>query len=709
MKLDSLVKVVGAADPSAFREIALLCLDKRGFQPSLVDGPHDGGADFLTYALPPSTANFAVQVSVEKNWEKKLRADASKARTRLGADNLLFISSRVITPPLFQEIADDLLRTVKIQVQKMDAKDIASLAERRGFTHEVLAKLDIAVAAVAPRPFQRPDLRQDLAYACAFFGTEAQAFRETVIENAALAVVFQSGGSAARATVVDRVGLSLGLTSSQHAQTRSAIDRMLQDGRLSGRNGTILLDAKARDNWATMRALQERERLGLDAQLDQLLTPHVKNEATRRDAVGTILADLGALWLDTGRATSNALSADQSSVLIQDSQRDRLRHLDAILDTLGIIERAPREKLLRHLAELAAGSSLGRALVAGEVFINLASLKTPHLFRAFGGGRELWALLDTSVAMPLLCSLLYGTAEQDFFVAAQHAYDQLVAHGATMALPRGYLEEVASHLRDAYVLYRDIVDLDPDLRGSKNAFVAHYVALRAADAGKAGSFPSYLAGFGLTESMARGDREVVRDLLMNKLQGLFATYGVRSVALSSSRSSTKRAEEALAYAMRARDDLERLPILVRHDVTTLGWLLDRASDPEVAYVICTWDKLHPHVQSHEEADWDVLDPVALGDVLSLAAPASEDVKIVSPVFIALTLSAEAEKSGAAVWDKLVMIEKENLHDARLRTAARAFKQSWVGKAARDRRSLDLQEAWEAWKDLHLPGPADAGG
>jgi hypothetical protein len=44
----------------------------------------------------------------------------------------------------------------------------------------------------------------------------------------------------------------------------------------------------------------------------------------------------------------------------------------------------------------------------------------------------------------------------------------------------------------------------------------------------------------------------------------------------------------------------------------------------VAYVICTWDKLHPYVQSREEAAWDVLDPVALGDVLSLAAPGSED-------------------------------------------------------------------------------------
>lgn len=709
MKLDSLARVVGAADFSAFREIALLCLDKRGFKPSLVDGPHDGGADFSVHVLPPNTAKFAVPISVEKDWQKKLRKDADLARRRLGVDNLLFISSRVITLPLFQEIADDLLRTLGVHVQKMDAKDIASLAELRGFTGEILQKLGIDVPPPAPKPFQRPDLRQDVAYACAFFGTEAQAFRKTVIENAVLAAVFQAGGSAERDAVVDRAALSLGLTSNQRAQVTSAIDRMLQDGRLSGKNGTIALDATAKDTWASVRALQERERAALGTELDALLTPHVKSAVTRKDAVEAVLQDLGALWLDTARATTRAFGAAESAVFSQDPLRERLRHLEATLDTLGIIDKQRREKLLHDLAALAAGSAFGRALSAGEVFINLVSLQTPHVFRAFGGGRELWAVLDTSVAMPLLCSLLYDAAEQDFFVAAKHAYEQLGAHGAAMVLPKDYLEEVASHLLDAHLRYREIVDLDPDLRGSKNAFVAHYVALREAEGDKAGPYASYLAAFGVTESMARGDREVARSTLMNKLQGLFKQYGIRTEALSASASSAKTAEKALSFAMRARDDLERPPILVRHDANTLGWLLDRASDPDVAYVICTWDKLHPYVQSREEAEWDVLDPVALGDVLSLAAPGSEEVKIMSPIVVALALSTDAAKSGAAVWDKLVELEEEKLHDAHLLKAARDFKHAWVHAAAKDNRSRTLQEAWERWKAAHLPGPADEGG
>jgi hypothetical protein len=702
MKIDSLVRLVEAADFSAFREIALLCLERRGFEPALVDGPHDGGADFRVYVMRGAAARFAVQISVEKDWKKKLRADAEKAKKRLGIDHLLFVSSRRIPEAEFQQVADELLSSKEVQVQKMDSQHIASLAEGRGFTSEILRALGISVAAPAPKPFQRPDLRQDVAYACAFFGTDAQAFRKTVIENAALAAIAQAGGSAEREAVMDRAALSLGLTSNQRAQVTSALDRMLQDGRLTGKNGAVTLDAKTSDNWLTVRALQDRERDDLRARIGELVAPFVKTKVARRDAVESILEDLGALWLDMGRAASGALDTAEPVVLAQDPLRQRLRHLDATLDSLGVVDESRRQKLLRDLSKLAAGSSFGRALAAGEVFINLMNLKTPHIFRAFGAGKVLWAILDTSVAMPLLCSLLYDAAEQDFFVAAKHVYDQLEAHSVETVLPRDYLEEVASHLLDALLLYGDIILLDPDLRGSKNAFVAHYTALAAIDDSKVGSYSSYLAAFGVTSAMAQGDRRVARDTLMNKLEGMFKRYGIRTEPLSGTASSTKKAQEALLFAMRARNDLERPSILVNHDANTLGWLLDHASDPDVVYVICTWDKLHPYVRSREAADWDVLDPVALGDVLSLAAPQSEDMAIISPIVVALALSSEAEKKGAAIWDRLVEIEREKLHDARLRAAAYDFKQAWVEGAVKDKRSRDLQEAWEKWKAAHLP-------
>ena len=703
MKLDSLVRAIEAADPSAFRDIALLSLAKRGFQPSLADGPNDGGADFLVSVLPPNPARFAVAISVEKGWQKKLMSDAVKARQKLGVDNLLFLSSRVITEPVFQKISDDLLARFQIQVRKSDAKDLASQAELGGFTNDILRALGIDVPAPTAPPFRRPDLRQDAAYACAFFGTDAQAFRKTVVENTVLAAVFSAGGRADREPVVTTTALGLGLASNQLAQVSSAIDRMLQEGRLTSKNGSVALDPRSLDLWTTLSALQEKELESLRAQLDALLTPHVKAAAKPR-AVEALLEDLGALWLQMGRSTSSALGADDVPMLAQAPLRDRLRRLDAKLDVLGVVDPARRAKLLQECCALAADSPFGRALTAGEVFMNLVNMKTPHVFRAFGGGTELCVLLDTSVAMPLLCSLLYDTAEQDFFVAAKHGYDQIMAHGASVVLPRDYLEEVASHLLAARD-YGAVID-DGDLRGSTNAFVAHYVALRAAAVATRPleAYPEYLESFGARPSSARADPDTERSALMPKLERLFKSYNIEVESLSAKGPSMKKAQMALTYAMHERHDLGRPEVLVRHDTTTLGWLLDHQADAAVAYVLCTWDKLHPYVQSHEGAAWDVLDPVALGDVLSMASPASEEVKLVSPLFAALAMSTDAERQAAVVWDKLVELERDKLNDAMLRKTAAAFKKDWLGRTAKDRRPIALQQDWEAWKKAHLPAP-----
>lgn len=85
-------------------------------------------------------------------------------------------------------------------------------------------------------------------------------------------------------------------------------------------------------------------------------------------------------------------------------------------------------------------------------------------------------MLDASVAMPLLAGLLYEPVQQRYSLAARHMYDQLASHGVEVMIPSDYVEEMAAHLLDAWS-YRDLVEDEPDLRASKNAFVSHFLGL----------------------------------------------------------------------------------------------------------------------------------------------------------------------------------------------------------------------------------------
>jgi hypothetical protein len=699
MRLDSLVRLIESADPTAFRELGLLCLERRGFAPHLTDGPYDGGKDFSVYVAPPQQAPFAVQLSVERDWEKKLKADAARVKARLGIQQLLFVSSRRIPEASFQDVGDELSRTLGIIVQKMDAQAMASLAIARGFASRVLEILGIAVPPPSSRPFQRPDMRQDAAYACAFFGTEAQSFRKTTIEQTILAVVSPTG-SARRDDVVQQVALTLGLALNQQGQIRSALDRMIQDGRLRGHNGTVTMDPDVLDGWRALRALQDQNRGELRREVEALLVRHSPGAPGLPAAVDALMEDLGALWLATAAASSQGLSGQGLPGIAQDPLSERLRHLHRTLDVLGLAEGMGRDGLLQELTRCATNSAFGKTLAAGELFLDLLGLRTPHLLRALGERQEMCVVLDTSVAIPLLCCLLYEPAAQRFFIAAQHAYDQTLAHGIRLVLPADYLEEVASHLIAALRDYGDVAGLDPDFRSSQNAFVAHYAALR--HAGKAPmDFPTYLEGFGLFARHISGDFYAARDALMRDLRRLAVRYNIHTEPLASSEQGRRWAEEHITRAQ-SDLDMERPRVLLQHDARTLGWLHDNEVDGDRAYVLCTWDRLLLGARRTETLGWDALDPVVLGDVLSLAASPDDEIKLVSPVVVALSLSeAEAER-GAKVWDFLARTERERLHDATLRRAALAFKRDWMERAREEPRSKDMQAAWERWKGEHLP-------
>lgn len=384
-----------------------------------------------------------------------------------------------------------------------------------------------------------------------------------------------------------------------------------------------------------------------------------------------------------------------------DGVRARLARLEGTLEALGIP--APsRKPLLKDLAHRASNSSFGKQLMAGELMIGLLNLQTSHLVRALQGRDNIEVVLDTPVSMPMLCNLLYGPANQELFVASQHLYDQMLAHRIQALIPKVYLEEIASHLIDAYRNYQEIIDLDPDLRASENAFVAHYVALRIADSSVVGPFADYLREFGLNEALARGDFYVARNTLMRRLEALLGQYHLRCMDLRAEKSARRWAEDTISWLRRDNRFVGRSNTVIEHDVAILAWLSGREADARTAYVFCTWDRLHFEARKQGETTWDVLNPVALGDLLSLAANDEHDLRVASPWVLAMQFSDADAVKGAEVWDRLVRIEKDKLQDARLRAEARRFKDAWLEESARDPRARSLQDAWARWKEMHLP-------
>ncbi|MFO0646010.1 MAG: restriction endonuclease [Polyangiales bacterium] len=706
MKFEVLVRHIEAADPQAFRELALVCLTARGFQAEVTDGPDDGGRDLRIFSMPPGARRFAVQVSVEKDWRTKLRDDALLAKDKLGVTDMLFVSSRRLAEVDFQTVQDELVGK-GVAVQKMDAQGIASLLHARGLIPKALEVLALWEPVVRSEGFERPDMRVEVAWSYAFFGVEPATFRTGVIERAILTVAAHAGGSLPLADVVDRVSLSLGLARNQREQVKPAVDRLRQRGALEGTNGTVKVPEVVLHEQDALRVLRKRSHDELVLALADALKPWIRTAPRRATLAQEIVADVSALLLDDARVTSASLTHERSAEAFTEAT-GRMRRLAATLVSFGLDDADDHRTALVAICEAARQSSLGRFLLAGEVFVNLVSLRTSQLMSAIGSRRALRAVLDASVAMPLLAGLLYEPVAQRYSLAARHAYDQFASHGVDVMIPSDHVEEMAAHLLDAWS-YRDLLDVEPDLKASQNAFVSHFLGLRAkgvwTDQPVAASFARYLDGFGFKPSHAAMDFVQARELLQRRIEASLARYHLRTERLpvpASAMDDVRKAFDRILdeWRISARLPLDRTmrpEVLLRHDARTVAWLHTLPATDATATVFCTWDRLI--FDLHEQASplWEALTPAQLGDALALAAPDDNGDPPVSVLDIALSLADEDAERGASVLDRIVRIEKGGLHDAELLTQARRFKEDWL----RSSHPRPFEDAWAEWKRAHL--------
>ncbi|WP_319574556.1 hypothetical protein [uncultured Desulfobacter sp.] len=119
MNIDSLAKHIEAAGVAEFRTLSLVFLNLFGYKSAhLCDGPYDGGKDFKLYIDKAKDLNIPIQISIEKDWRKKISSDVSKIKQNFDSKMCIFISNRRIPENSFRPIANDFMLSEGISVQK---------------------------------------------------------------------------------------------------------------------------------------------------------------------------------------------------------------------------------------------------------------------------------------------------------------------------------------------------------------------------------------------------------------------------------------------------------------------------------------------------------------------------------------------------------------------------------------------------------------
>lgn len=363
MNQESVIKAVEMADLHAFRLIARRYLELRGYhEVTLTDGPRDGGTDFLVRTLGGNKTPLAIAMTTQaKGLPGKLRSDCMRAKGALGLENVVFISSHKLANLDMTKVVDDLWEKHNTRVNTVDARAIAAAFVDGNEVAFVLDALGVSFDERRPSTVQRPSLREDASYAFALFGDASDRFRNSVVEQTIVSYLVTAAEPQDRSNAEGGVVEALQLAPDQAPLVSSAIDRMLQQGRLEMRDGGLAVDAGEIESFRVMRAVRERQWKDLLRDVGKYLSDTGLLGAGLERATDAVMERSGALMMFAATAASAAIGLSEDPAPIRSQLRKRLREVTAQLTAVGVPEHE-LDKRVRDVADLVSNSEIGRIL-----------------------------------------------------------------------------------------------------------------------------------------------------------------------------------------------------------------------------------------------------------------------------------------------------------------------------------------------------------
>lgn len=540
MYFSALRRVIQSVEEKKFYDIARFYLHVRGFKDiSIVDGSGDGGKDVIT-----SMPDLRIQLSVRSKWQEKINEEVLLARSQ-SKRHFMYVTNRLISVE-----AEEKFRQVRqvhkgeVDVSIHDLNRIATALAQPGAIRRAYEILGLTII-----PELKSTLKDIALSTMLLFSREAKELREHTVESFVRAWLLNNPGNT-ESDIISIISESLpGADNSRHV--RSALSRLRSAGRIVGKPTSVKLSS------SELKIMQAAE---IEYQF-----------STKRD-----IDDICCL---TGLELKDARILLAKAIELLSRNRS--------LTGMGPAEEDLRSFLARHRLTILADeiydclstTTAAKRFQFGETIEHIFSTNTFDIYRALGDRTNISVALDTSVALPMIFGIEFGTAESRYSMAATALKACCKTHNFKIVVPRSYLNEMASHGLKALENIEGYDAMAPEakkfLRSSKNAYLSHYTHIAEALAadGIELSLSKFLAHFGILPKKSLRSVE-------NRIMSLLDRHAIELI-------SDPRASINIKKEIAQRKPNE-IGLLVDHDARVATLMSSTSSQ---GFIFATWDKV----------------------------------------------------------------------------------------------------------------------
>jgi hypothetical protein len=338
---------------------------------------------------------------------------------------------------------------------------------------------------------------------------------------------------------------------------------------------------------------------------------------------------------------------------------------------------ANREKVILELVDMARGHVLVKKLARAALFVAVEGGNVLSAAKALGAKNwsEVTVVLDASVAIPYLCTCLFGPSAGRYSEAATFVVDRLKAEGARVCIPYPYIEECAAHLLRG-LDYTHLDALPQEARFSPNGYISHYQAMKLRGEHVPESVLDYLAAVSPAVKDTHADnRRWVRDV-MDDIQQQLSSYHVEYEPISTKRDRFHEdASRVYFYQVRGRI---KPSILVEHDVLVLAHLCRKASQQGRVVMCLTWDASMISAGRAEDRYGSIIGPDEAADLTQQGVGLSE-ARLCSLAHSLAKVQYRADEVAAQILDRILHIAQDRVRDWEFQERMKAFKAKLLEK------------------------------
>lgn len=540
MYLPALKTAIQHLEEKRFYDVALMYLRVLGYQDlSMIDGTRDGGRDVIC-----SRTDLRIQLSVRKDWEKKINDEAGVTDSA-GHHHLMYITNRNVSPKAEQDFLQNIYGYKGIvDVSIHDLKRISTALAQPGVIGRAYEMLGMAV------PSTLEATTKDIALSTVLlFSQEAKELRDAVIEANLRAQLLKNAGISENALIQKVAGVVPGVNVDRTA--KAALSRLRATGLIVGSNTNLKLSVT---EYETMSAAETEFLVAVNADVKML---EVATGLSSLDA--RKLLDLALELLVRNKDLSGSGPAEES-----------LRYFMA--------EKGLNRKRTATYEALSKTTS-ARLRQHGATIEQIFSANSFDIYRALGRRTDIVMLLDSSVAMPVIFGLEFGAVKSRYGVAALALKDACKAHNIRMMVPRCYLNEMASHGRQALEKLEIYSSLPEEarssLRSSGNAYLSHYTHIRESmlASGNELALDEFLSHFGIVVGRSLNRVE-------NKISSILEKHEITCL-------QDGRYDQIVLDTISAKKPYE-YKLLIEHDAIVCTTL---KNDDQHGFILATWDKI----------------------------------------------------------------------------------------------------------------------